>query len=1086
MLFLLFMRDPKVKDITDVPSLVKFFCQSDTLTNKITDWLIRTRGQYLAVVIDGYDEMSAENKNHCIIDSIINRQILPKCVGIISSRPGPSLHLHDRVTCRAEILGFSAKNRLDFIQNAFNRKIDTIKGLKGFLQSNPSLNGLCYIPLNMSILLSLTVDGIDALPGTQTGLYEKFILMTIIHFMKKDKLFNTTITSLDNLPHLYNQAFKELSQFAFLALRKNQIVFTLAEVKAECPNLTPGSWYGLGLLKPAQYFKAQDGCDHESFHFIHYSIQEYMAAYYIASLSGNRLSSLLWETFWNPQYFNTWVMYVGITGGKNFEFTHFLSGNRFQVLSWYFKAKTISSLILRDKIKCLQLLRCSAETDHEMLLSIKEIFQEEIIEFSNQSLSVNDIRMLGDLLMKLPRRKWKMLDLSNCNVNDESCDLFCELFLSNNITLKINTVDISDNSFNWESLDQFCKIFRLWKVNTLIMSIEALYDKATINTIKRFESKLHKRISTIGKPFLWPSSYSKLLLTYLPEQNKMIAAFVCGCTYRCMIYTNYQLDDDNLVERIVSFIKFQHQNHKILSSVIINYYIPTHVLDEKFSTISHHFHRVVFKGLHMHSKGIFKLKQFSEAMICTDEQLENLLADFIMAVIVHSNSKPEKSYLKTIPVPCAKNIKERLRGYSSILYICACDSIFDNKVASDIATILSCNPYLKVLCFGGNNLHSTGAIRVAQGLYNTSTLTSIILCDNDIGGKEATSCIASVLSNNCNLEVVNLNRNNFQTRGAIEIAKALRSIYTLTEFKIAENNINEEAADDIAAVLSHNTKLQKLDLSNNNLQTMGIIKIVRALQNTSTLETFEIACNNISEDAADDIATALSYNTGLCKLYLSNNNLNSAGIIMIAKVLQSHLTNIDMSNNNMGIGESVATNIAIALSQCHQLVELKLNRNNLQAMSVIKIAKSLQKLSCLEVIDFSSNNISEEAAVDIAAVVSHNKFLTNVDLSVNNFKANGIIKISRALGKISNLQELNISSNNVSEEAAADIAAVISINNEIKNIDLHHNQLQTAGIIIIAKALETNSTLEVFNISDNNISENAAEGIAAALTNKKS
>ena len=61
----------------------------------------------------------------------------------------------------------------------------------------------------------------------------------------------------------------------------------------------------------------------ESFHFLHYSIQEYLAAYHIASLSDDKLLSLLEETFWNIRYFNTWIMYVGLTEGKQFIFTPF-------------------------------------------------------------------------------------------------------------------------------------------------------------------------------------------------------------------------------------------------------------------------------------------------------------------------------------------------------------------------------------------------------------------------------------------------------------------------------------------------------------------------------------------------------------------------------------------------------------------------------------------------------------------------------------------------------------------------------------------------------------------------------------------
>ena len=1084
MLFLLFMRDPKIKSITDVPSLAKFFCQSDTLTNKITEWLVETKGEYLAIVLDGYDEISTETRSHCIIDRIINRQILPKCAVIITSRPTASLHLHDKATCRAEILGFSRDYQQSFIQNALKGQNNKIKRLRGFLQSNPSLNALCYIPLNMSILLCLTEDGINTLPDTQTLLYQKFIVMTIIHFLKKDKVkFTTSITSLDDLPHPYDQVVKELSQFAFLALQKDQLVFTLAEVKAEYPNLTPANWYELGLLKPAQYFKAQDGCDHESFHFLYYSIQEYMAAYYIASLPDDKLLSLLKETFWNVHYFNTWIMYLGITGGKNEIFAHFLSGN-YQIWSKWLGAKNISNAILNNKIKRLHLLRCSAEADHEMLSSVETIFQEQIIDLSNQFLSVNDVRMLAGSLVKLPHKKWKKLNLSGCCINDEACNLLYETFLSNNIPLKITTVDISDNKFFWESLEKVCKIFQNWKVNEVIMSIEVLYDSTIMNLVKQFKRKLNNKMSLIGKGYILPLRET-LLLTYLPEDNKMIAVFACSCTVSYRIYNDCQLDDE-LIEKLLPFIQHSRHEKNYFPCVTVIYHTPTDLINSRLYTMSRHFHHITFAGSYMHSKGIFKLHHFSGAMICTDKRYENLMADFMMATIVHSNSQPSKPYLKTISVPIAKGLKECLQDYSSVLHICASEAILDNIVASDIATVLSCNPNLKRLCFSKNNLQSAGAIRIAQALQHSSTLSLIILSDNNIG-KEAADSIASILFRNTKLETLNLSRNNFQTTGVIKIAQALRNTFTLTTFEIADNDINKEAADDIAAVLSHNTKLQELNVSRNNLQAVGAIKIAQALENTFTLTTFGIAGNNIGEEAADDIATALSHNVELQALYLSDNNLKSVGTIMIAKVLENNpstctLLNIDLSNNNIGMGESAAVNIATVLSQCHSLMELQLSGNNLQAMSAIKIARSLQKLSCLRVINFSDNNISEEAADEIAAALSHSKILIKLDLSRNNFQTTGIMKISRALKNISNLQELNISRNNIGDEAASDIAAVLSHNNKLQKLDLHHNQLQTAGIVMIAKELQNNTTLQLFNVSGNNISEEATGYIKNLLS----
>ena len=110
LLFLLIMRDPQLKCITDVQSLVKFFCQSDSLSNKIADWLIETDGHYLTIVLDGYDEMPEKHRNYFIVDGIIGQQKLTKCGITITSRPAAAIHLHNIVNCRVEVLGFTEED----------------------------------------------------------------------------------------------------------------------------------------------------------------------------------------------------------------------------------------------------------------------------------------------------------------------------------------------------------------------------------------------------------------------------------------------------------------------------------------------------------------------------------------------------------------------------------------------------------------------------------------------------------------------------------------------------------------------------------------------------------------------------------------------------------------------------------------------------------------------------------------------------------------------------------------------------------------------------------------------------------------
>ena len=180
--------------------------------------------------------------------------------------------------------------------------------------------------------------------------------MTIIRFIKKCENCNA-IVNMAKLPHPHFKLYIELAKLAYKALKADKIVFTLSEIKNSCPNLTMSlnNWNGLGLLKAVKYFSAEIGNEQVTFHFLHFSIQEYVAAWYISMLSSGKQIKLLQKTFWKHHYYNTWTLYVGITCGNSFASKHFLSGNRFQFYSWLFKTSRVSDKYLNNKIKVLHL-----------------------------------------------------------------------------------------------------------------------------------------------------------------------------------------------------------------------------------------------------------------------------------------------------------------------------------------------------------------------------------------------------------------------------------------------------------------------------------------------------------------------------------------------------------------------------------------------------------------------------------------------------------------------------------------------------------------------------------------------------------
>jgi len=114
LMFLLFLRDPQVKNINSIPSLVNYFYESRELARKITEWLVETDGNCLTLVLDGYDEVSEVNKNPFIYN-IINRQKLTECGLVITSRPNASSDLHKVVNCRAEVLGFTEEDKMVYM-----------------------------------------------------------------------------------------------------------------------------------------------------------------------------------------------------------------------------------------------------------------------------------------------------------------------------------------------------------------------------------------------------------------------------------------------------------------------------------------------------------------------------------------------------------------------------------------------------------------------------------------------------------------------------------------------------------------------------------------------------------------------------------------------------------------------------------------------------------------------------------------------------------------------------------------------------------------------------------------------------------
>ena len=1086
LVFLLYLCDPNLKAIYSIQNLMHYLFKNNQIAADLSQHLFQTNGKGVTIILDGYDEMSEVDRNNCFVAKVINRVVLPQCGLVITSRPSASLNLRHIADCRVEVLGFTEKDRLDYIQHALQGSDDKIKALQLYLQSNLTINAFCYIPLNMTILLSLfqnitesstTSKEIDTLPNTLTELYEKFITITIVRYIKKQNIqFSDPFNDVSNLPEPYNKIVVELSQLAFINLQEDKIVFDIHDIAQCCPNLTMTSsnWDGLGLLKATEF------SNNVSFHFLHISIQEYLAAYYIASLSDNKQIQLLQSTFWNIRYYNTWIMYVGLTHGNKFAWKHFLSGNHFQIssrlITRFFKTSTVSKHILNDKIKRLHLFHCFLEAGGNE--SFDENFKGQIIDLSNQTLSPISVNTLAYFLLRSGNKHWKMLNLSKCTIGDVGCNLLFQK-LKDVTVIFIDKVDLSHNDLQAQPILLSLKLLKVWHTS-----------EAVINEI-------NDDSSCDNNDHLFLNAFSELM-----DENFSLAVSINHFIFA------YKANQQNIYSLLLN------------SSWINSLYL----------------HGCKWQ-LEYHSSEKLQdlLKLIQTQIVCKLHVIENNLPKHIILLLVKAIEKINDVYIceHTLSDEDVDNIAGTLQSSANIWLL-----VGKNKILGNINTFTTLHKIL-------SKSESLILLKSIRKICSNSNLPIAIYYD-DIQKSPCDTAVITLLHKNASKYLINIHachiENNILIGNNItywNIFKTLSSHNHLVSVFISNCYLNEDQYEAFVDVFCKQESLLKFYLFDSYLK-MQFIKLIsdKLLNNQLLIQELFIHTNDpfctISSDILQtfypsiavmfvtknmiagkqpttrQISLSLQLEPNIAVWKFCKGKMDAEELYRICNILTSTATNVhelDVSGCNLGeceieafincnkhcainwtklnfsrikIDEIVAHKIASVLSRTTKLEELDLSYNNLQVSSAIRIFREMKNIHSLRKLDISHNLISDQAADDLAAVLFQNTKLKILDLSHNNFLTESTVKIFRMHNNISGLSLFNISHNNITEKGASNIAAFLTSNTKLKKINISHIKLQTTGAIKILNEIAITS-LTKFNISHNNITAEAAHDIARFL-----
>ena len=270
------LRYDKVAQASTLQELFVYQCDEVVTVIK---WFQKRHGEGLLIIFDGWDELSLELRQSSLATRIICKELLVKCSVIVTSRSYASSSLLDldSINRHVEVMGFTVEEIKNVVHGTLEKTPHLADKLVQDLNVRGDVQSLCYIPLVCSIVILVYRKENGQLPTKLTQLYENFILQTIRRYVEIKKPANIRPRQIHNLDHsVIAIPFKDMCEFAYLSLKENnpRMTFSSFLVQQSLNESVVKADY-LGLMTTFTLY------DDECYQFLHLSIQEFLAAWWI-------------------------------------------------------------------------------------------------------------------------------------------------------------------------------------------------------------------------------------------------------------------------------------------------------------------------------------------------------------------------------------------------------------------------------------------------------------------------------------------------------------------------------------------------------------------------------------------------------------------------------------------------------------------------------------------------------------------------------------------------------------------------------------------------------------------------------------
>ena len=310
-------------ELVDVLQLFQGMMGETTSPEELSKAIHRNLGRGVLFILDGFDELPPHLRQSDFLANLMSHNLeysapLPYCHVIMTSRSIVTSEIYHKVrgsVTNVEVLGFTWPQIKEYaghilvdrgnpdLLDSFVRKIDSV----------PQIRGLCSIPVVLSIICQVFLFRED-LPPTLTQIYNEYLCVKVLKYCED----LSTLSSILDLPKDHDMY--KLGEIAYNCIQSQKIVFDSADLQGLSEHFSDRK-RGCGVLtaRPVLADPRSNKAAIESFFFIHLTVQEFIAAVYVALLPAEMQREIWAKYLGEPHMAQVWRFYCGLTKLEHFQ-----------------------------------------------------------------------------------------------------------------------------------------------------------------------------------------------------------------------------------------------------------------------------------------------------------------------------------------------------------------------------------------------------------------------------------------------------------------------------------------------------------------------------------------------------------------------------------------------------------------------------------------------------------------------------------------------------------------------------------------------------------------------------------------------